>query len=106
MIESELIETWNVWLEGEKELAKLINQYNISLFFKQGKEIYGAPEESRIMFAQIANKEMDGQEAMFPAYNIKRIMETGEGRMKMFTKKDMNSIKVIEPDEVIKTLIN
>ena len=72
---------------------------DLSLFFKFEKEVYGADEGSRLIFAQMKNPDKENpkswkKDASFSAKN----METGSERI--FGYKDLDRIKIIDEKDV------
>jgi len=106
-----LMDTWDNYLESEDKEAKirkLLDGQGLILFFKKGKEIYGAPEQSRVIFAKMKTPDEDVnddwmKEANFMALNLGKAL-TGEEVENMFSAKDLKSIKVMDRDKVEKLL--
>ena len=76
---------------------------NMVFFFKKDNEIYGAPEESRIIFARMKHPDKDDKsknwdkDATFVAVDLK-----SKERQSVFGYKDLNKIKIIDREEAIK----
>jgi hypothetical protein len=86
--------------ETEKKLDELMDEY--IFFFKRGDEIFGAPEESRLVYARMKNPDDDGtwaDDADFSGFELKSAMK-GEKVQKLFNKKDLDEIKVLDSDKV------
>lgn len=103
----ELLTTWDEQIEKDK-LAKVVEDDNFSFFFQKDKEFFGAPEESRIVFARMKNPDEDSdkewaKDANFIGIDIEKAAK-GEQVQRLFGLKDLKEIKVIEKDEVLKKL--
>ena len=93
----------------EKDRIKdMIEGNNFVLFFRKAGEIYGAPEESRLVFARMKNPDHDlpsgwVKEANFVAVNFDKALK-GEKVRNIFTHKDLKSIEILDKDEACKAL--
>ena len=102
-----LMDIWDQQLH-EENLKDLLDNSNLIFFFSKKGEIYGAPEQSRLVFAKLKCDPKDDdsgwrEEANFAAINIKNAIN-GEQVQKLFTQKDLKSIKVLNKDDVYKKL--
>lgn len=103
---------WNEALAKEnleKKIRSLVQGGGFLLYFKIDKDVFGAGEDGRIVFARMKNPnpdEVDGwnKEASFSALNLSRLLK-GEGVKSIFTNKDLKKIKVIDEDRVIALLV-
>jgi hypothetical protein len=106
--------TMNVWdasLTEEEEADKLrhfADAHGLVLFFKKGKEYFGAGEDSRMVFARLKNPDdevADGwiEEANFSAINLNKLVN-GEVCQHIFSKDDLDKIKVIDQEEAITSI--
>lgn len=87
-----------------KKIKDLIDENQFILFFKRGKEVFGAPEESRVIFARMKNPDDDAgwaEEASFSAVNLGRT-KSNHQVMGVFSQKDLDDIKVIDKEDAIK----
>ena len=103
----QLMDIWDENLEAEdkkNQIQRLVNGDNLILFFKKGGEVFGAPEESRVVFARMKNPDDEMPEGWFDDANfvavnlVKALM--GEKTTQMFSAKDLKSIKVVDKDSV------
>jgi hypothetical protein len=109
----DLIDKWNkVFLKEEKnkeqkhsKVKNAIDGQNIIMFFKKGDGIFGAPEESRLVFAQLKNP--DGEmpdDASFPAFDLIKGMN-GSSSQSMFSTNDLPKIEIITRDNAERALM-
>lgn len=98
---------FRLWLEDKEakhdKVRNLVSGQNLILFFTKDGNLFGAPEESRLVFANMKspNEDMpDGwaDEANFAAFDLIKAL-VGDRVENMFGKKDMKQIKIIDPDE-------
>lgn len=98
---------FRLWLEDKEakhdKVRNLIDGQNLILFFTKGDDLFGAPEESRLVFAKMKNPDDDmpdgwADDANFAAFDLLKAL-AGDQVENMFGKKDMKKIKVIDPDE-------
>lgn len=96
--------------EGIMKVKSILENNGLVLFFQKGKEIYGAPESSRVTFAKMKNPEdeedmPDGweDEANFAAFDLLKAL-MGQRIQVIFNKKDMNGLKILDQDAVEKLL--
>lgn len=87
----------------EEKLSDFID--GLIFFFKKDNIIYGATEESRLIFAQIKNPEKDDiiSDINFSAYNLNKLAK-GKEEESVFSKKDAEKIKIITKEQAIKAL--
>lgn len=98
------------WFEAE-ELAgieALIDGHGLILFFRCGKDIFGAGEDSRVVFARMKNPDDEagdgwGEGASFLATNLTKTVR-GEPTQQVFGKKDLKRIRIADRDEVVAAL--
>lgn len=91
------------FIESE-QLDTIFDKY--LFFFKKDGEIFGAPEESRLVYARLKNPDEDEswvEDADFSAFDLKAELN-GETKQKIFNKKDINSIEIVNPEELKKIL--
>lgn len=99
----ELLDLWDMKKES-LETKSLIEDNELVFFFKKDNKIFGANENNRLTFAKIKNpdkkEESWADEATFSALDL----ENKELNKLIFSKKDLNSIKVISQEEAEKEL--
>jgi hypothetical protein len=107
-----LLEFKKFIIESEDKLNKIrniIDNQNLILFFKKDGKIYGAPEESRVVFAKMKNPDEDAtkswiKEANFSAFDLEKALQ-GKAVEAIFSIKDFNKIKIIDK-EVAETALS
>lgn len=102
------MDIWDENLDKEdkkNQIRRLVDGENLILFFKKDGDVFGAPEESRVVFARMKNPD-DGEtpegwldDANFIAVNLAKAMQ-GDKTTHMFSNKDLKSIKVVDKDSV------
>jgi len=108
-----LIDTWEQATADEDKLQRvrdIIDGQELLLFFQSKGNIYGAPEESRIVFAKMKHPDEEVsdewiEDASFSAMNLTRALN-GERSENIFSVKDMDDIAVISPDVVEDRLLS
>jgi hypothetical protein len=105
----DLLDIWDENLKLEK--IKTMIDGNLVLFFNKDNEYFGCPEESRLVFAKIKSPDEDdaaswADEAGFLALNLSRALEgeDEEPPKKLFYKKDLDDIKIMDKEELEKIL--
>lgn len=98
---------FRLWLEDKEakqdKIRNLIDGQNLILFFTKDGNLFGAPEESRLVFANMKSPNQDmpdswADEANFVAFDLMKAL-IGDRVENMFGKKDMKQIKIVDPDE-------
>lgn len=113
----DLIESWDYYCmvqEQKEKINDLFNNHELSLFFKKGENYFGAPENSRIIFAKLKNDDEDEpmmpdfkNQAKFIALDILKAMSSDEDPSEtMFGFGDIPSINVCDRDEVIEKILS
>lgn len=101
------------WLGLTEEIRDririLLDGQNLILFFKKDGDIYGAPEESRIVFSKLKQPDDETtkdwvKEAHFIAINLSKAVH-GERTQNMFDQKDLKKIHVIDKEEAEEALV-
>jgi hypothetical protein len=92
------------------DVKKLLDGKGYILFFKKGDDVFGAPEESRILFSKLKNPDDDDidwgeNDSMFPAMNLLKALQ-GDSQEDMFSQDDVPDIQVIDRDEAEDHLCN
>lgn len=105
-----LVKNWFSILENNSKISSRINNIiegnNLIFFFKINDKIFGAPEESRLVFAKIKNKDKDiSPTANFMGFNLEKAM-LGQEIMNLFSKKDIPNMKVLSKEQTKKLLSN
>lgn len=101
----------NIWEQNlKKEKIKDLIDSNLILFFSKDGEYFGCPEESRVVYAKLKNPDEDvskswEEEAAFLAYNLSKSLEEDEIPKRLFYKKDMNDIKMMDKEDLEKLLL-
>jgi hypothetical protein len=105
-----LIDCWDEALEREekeKNLHKLVNDQNLIMFFTNGEKLFGAPEESRVIFARMKSPDILntlGDDTDFIAFDLAKAI-TGENGETLFNKENLNNIKIIDKEEIENLLL-
>ncbi len=109
MLKSPGFRNWFHITEDSKEkIESMIDEGEYILFFKKGGDIFAASEDSRVAFAKMKNPDDEmpvnwEEEASFTADNMDK-MTRGEPGPHVFSKKDINEMKVMDRDKVIEEL--
>lgn len=104
----DLILLWETAVKKDKLKALVDN--NLVFFFKKNNELFGCPEESRLVFARLKNPDEDSnkawaKEAAFLALNLSKALEAEEPPKTLFYQKDLNDLNIIDKDEAIKLFL-
>lgn len=95
--------------EKKSKIKSLIDGQGLIMFFKKGDKLFGAPEESRIIFAKLKNpsdEDIGGEdEANFAAYDLARALG-GDSIENLFSAKDMSGINIMDRDSMEKQLMS
>lgn len=99
----QLLDLWdNVKEKFNKKC--LLEDNDLVFFFKKDKILYGASENSRLVFARMKNPESEdkkwSEDATFSAYNL----EEEKPNEVVFSAKDLNKIKVLDQEKAEKEL--
>ena len=94
--------------EIETKINSLVDGQGCIMFFKKEDNVFGCTEEGRVVFARMKNPDDDlpkgwTDEASFSVYNLNKMVR-GESGERVLKKDDLDSIKVIERDEVVEEL--
>ncbi len=90
--------------EKQGKVKNIIDGKGLIMFFKRGDSIFGAPEESRIVFARMKNPDIEDEpdswedEANFNAFDLVKALG-GDSVENLFSMKDLPEIDVITRDE-------
>ena len=108
-----LMDIWDSQLALEDERVRIGNHvdgHGLILFFKHGDDIFGAPEESRLVFAKMKTKEdeEDGDawrhEAKFTALNLIQSL-LGQQTQGMFGLKDLKKLHLMDREDALAELM-
>lgn len=102
---------WKTYLENsnKSKLKDIIKSDAFIMYFKFDKEIFGADEDSRVVFAKLKSPDEDvtkawESEASFMGSNLSSYEKTGHLAKRIFFFKDMKNIKIITKEKVLKEL--
>jgi len=106
-----LMDIWDECLFEEDvhgQVESMIDAAGYVVFFKFNKEIFGASENSRVVFARMKNPDEDmpknwEEEASFSADNLNKATR-GEPGTQVFHKGDLNKIKIIDREKAVEQL--
>lgn len=92
----------------------MLDNHELSLFFKKGEDYFGAPENSRIIFAKLKNDDEDEpmmpgfrDQAKFLALNLLKSMSGDEDSSEtMFGLSDLPQINVCDREEAIEKMLS
>lgn len=101
------MDIWDENLDKEdkkNQIRRMVDGENLILFFKKDGDVFGAPEESRVVFARMKTPDEDTpdgwlDDANFIAVNLVKAL-MGDKTTHMFSSKDLKSIKVVDKDSV------
>lgn len=93
-----LMDIWDEAVEKE-QLNGILD--NLIFFFEKDGTLYGASENSRLIYANIKNPDEDAgkgwaKDASFVAVNLSKTKETGIKEETIFSSKDIKDIKVVD----------
>lgn len=99
----ELLDTWDN-NESKLKAKVLLEDNGLVFFFKKDKNLYGATENNRLIFARMKNPDKEdkewAKEASFTALDL----ENKELSKNIFTKKDLEKIEIIDQESAEKQL--
>ena len=103
------MDVWDEYCLIENEVSDLLDQNRFILYFKKGDGIFGAPEESRVIFARLKHPDEDTtqqwkDEAKFVATNLLQSV-LGNPVDTMFGCKDIDDIEIMDRDKATDFLI-
>lgn len=99
------MDKWDTYQEtsGKKQQIKaFFDQNDLIMFFTYEGDVYGSPEESRLVFARMVAKELPS-DTTFVAYDLEKTLE-GDEVLKTFSKKDFKKMHIIPVEEAEKLL--
>jgi hypothetical protein len=102
----ELMDIWDERCARERDdlIKSFVHQPSFVIFFKKGDGLYGAPEESRLVFAKLKNPDEEvpdgwADDASFMAVNLLKALG-GERTHNVFGAGDLDDIEVMDKDNV------
>jgi hypothetical protein len=110
----DLMDRWDIHLENIDSMNDLLDKHELILFFKKGDDYFGAPEDSRVVFAKLKTDTEDDpmmpgfrQEARFPAFNLIKFLSEDPERSteSVFGIKDLPKISVCTREEAVDNMI-
>lgn len=112
----ELMDVWDkhcVLQEQRDKISDMLDNHELSLFFKKGEDYFGAPENSRIIFAKLKNDDDDEpmmpgfrDQAKFLALNLLKSMSGEEDSSEtMFGLSDLPQISVCDREDAIEKML-
>lgn len=111
-----LMDIWDrhcLFENEEKNINDLLDRNQMILFFTKDGNLYGAPEESRIVFARLKSGDEDEDagfkdEAQFLGINLLKALmgDPEESTQTVFKEKDIPHIHVCDRDKAVKTILN
>lgn len=92
--------------EKQNKVKSIIDGKNLIMFFKKGDSLFGAPEESRIVYAQMRNPDDDwnNEDANFSAFDLIQAL-SGNSTENIFSMNDLPQIDIITRDEIEDSLM-
>lgn len=101
---------WDTYVEEEKDdkIREFLDGGDFVLFLKLGDDVYGVPEDGRLIFANMKKPSDDlpqgwDKEATFTGHNLSRMLK-GESGDRVFFSNDLKKLKVIDKEEANKLL--
>jgi hypothetical protein len=106
------MDKWDACLAEKEErdgLSTMMDGKGMILFFKKGDDIFGAPEESRLVFAKLKSNDDDlpekwKEEAKFIACNLLQSV-LGQHVENLFGLNDLKDINLIDKDSAVDELM-
>ena len=110
----DFLDDWDIQLENIDSMNDLLDKHELILFFKKGDDYFGAPEDSRVVFAKLKTDTEDDpmmpgfrQEARFPAFNLIKFLSNDPEKSteSVFGIKDLPKISVCTREEAVDNMI-
>ncbi len=102
-----LMDQWDEFCEADSQINNLLGQNRLVIFFKRGDDLFGAPEESRILFAKLKSEDDDikhvRDEVQFIAMNL--FNSFVEPNNVVMGSNDVDKLKVVDREEVVDALM-
>lgn len=92
------------------KIRNLVDGHNFIMFFTKDNGVFGAPEESRLVFAKMKTPDEEtpdgwADEASFAAFDMIKAL-AGDKVQNLFSKKDLKKIKIIDRNAAENILLN
>jgi hypothetical protein len=87
------------WLESKEKINLQNILDNLILFFTKGRNIYGAPEESRVIFARMKDPDENLDDAQFAAFDLLKAL-LGQESQHIFGMNDLDNIHVKDRKDI------
>ncbi len=101
-----VLDKWDDFVQSEKE-EEILDDDSLCMYFTLNGEVFGSPEESRLIFAKIKDPKDEDKDAlkdaMFSGIDLIKIMG-GERTERLFSIKDLPNIRIIGKEELAKLL--
>jgi len=113
----DLLDRWDNLLKIKENIDSINNifdKHELILFFKKGDDYFGAPEDSRVIFAKLKTDTEDDpmmpgfrQEARFPAINLAKIIndDPENSTESVFSIRDLPKINVCSREDAIDNIM-
>jgi|APGre2960657373_1045057.scaffolds.fasta_scaffold00411_8 hypothetical protein len=113
----DLLDRWDNQLKIKENIDSINNifdKHELILFFKKGDDYFGAPEDSRVIFAKLKTDTEDDpmmpgfrQEARFPAINLAKIIndDPENSTESVFSIRDLPKINVCSREDAIDNIM-
>ena len=113
----DLLDRWDNQLKIKENIDSINNifdKHELILFFKKGDDYFGAPEDSRVIFAKLKTDTEDDpmmpgfrQEARFPAINLAKIIndDPENSTESVFSIRDLPKINVCSSEDAIDNIM-
>ena len=94
--------------KAKKGIDNLLDTFDFIMFFKKGKEVFGAGEDGRLVYAKMKHPDEETpsgweDDATFSAMNLNKGLQS-DPVQQIFTNKDLKKIKIINREEAQKIL--
>lgn len=107
----ELLDLWDESADQmtKDQIKQILDGGDFVLFFKKGNEVFASNEQSRVVFATMKNPDNElpknwSKEANFMAIDLGKALE-GYTVKKIFDKKDLKDIKIIDSEDMYQLLL-
>lgn len=107
----EMLDLIKLWEQNDKKskIKNLIDN-NLVFFFKKNNELFGCPEDSRLIFAKLKHPDEEynnawAKEAAFLALNLSKALSAEETPKMLFYKKDLDGLDIVDKSEIDKLFL-
>jgi len=95
--------------EKKNQIKMLIDGQNLVFFFKHDGDVFGAPEQHRVVFARMKQPDEETskewiKDAHFTAINLSKVV-TGRPAEAIFYSNDLKSVDVVDKDGAYEALV-